>query len=209
MTFLAAVELTGVAVSTLVAIGSAPIFSGILSRLVHRRWVISTGLAVLGVAMLLTGAGAQVSWYGIVAALAAGFSYALYTVASGSLARAQYAAAPVTAAGFVVAAVLLAPALLLTDNRWLVTPAGAGMVLYLAAVATTAAYLLFVRGLRHVPPPTAQVVGLVEPVVATALGVLVLGERIRPVAALGCVLVVAALVVVARGPSPGVDRIPA
>lgn len=199
VTFLAAVELTGVAVSTLVAIGSAPVFSGLLSRSVGRDWLVATALALLGLTLLLGGAEAEVSAYGVATALAAGLCYATYTFSSGLLAAAGHPPTSVTAAGFSVAGVLLAPALLVTDNRWALTGQGLVMVLYLAVVATVVAYLLFVAALRHLSAPTVQVVGLLEPVVATLLGVLVLGERLEPLASLGLLLVLAGLVVIARG----------
>jgi drug/metabolite transporter, DME family len=199
VTFLAAVELTGVAVGTLVAIGSAPVFSGILTRTVERVWLLATGLAVAGVALLAVGGAQHLSPYGVLAALGAGLSYALYTAASRSLAQQGEPPASVAAAGFVVAAALLAPALLVTDRSWIWTTGGLTLVLYLGIVATAVAYLLFVAGLRHVMAPAAQTIGLAEPVVATTLGVLVLGERLRPLGLVGCLLVLGGIGVLARG----------
>jgi drug/metabolite transporter, DME family len=198
VSFLAAVELTGVAVGTLVAIGSAPMFTGLLTRTVDRTWVAATGLALAGVALLVGGGAAPLSAYGVLLALGAGLSYALYTVASRALARRGEPPASVAAAGFAVAALLLAPALAFTDQSWLRTGEGIAMLAYLAVVATALAYLLFVAGLRHVPAPVAQTLGLAEPVVATLLGVIVLGERLGVAGAFGAVLVMAALVMLTR-----------
>lgn len=198
VTFLTAVELTGVAVATLVAIGSAPLITGLLTRSVSRRWVAATVLALLGLALLVSGSVAPLSRTGLALALGAGLAYAVYTTASSRL-TAHAPPASVTAAGFVVAAALLAPALLVTDSSWVASAAGAGLLVYLALVATAVAYLLFVTGLRVVPAASAQTLGLTEPVVATALGVLVLGEALRPVGLLGAVLVLAGLAVLALG----------
>lgn len=202
LTFLTAVELAGVAVSTLVAIGSAPLVTGLLTRAVTRQWLVATALGLTGLGLLVGGSvsgAAEDSGTGIALALGAGVAYAGYTTASSRLA-ARAPAASVTAAGFVVAAAVLAPALLVTDHAWLLTAAGVAMVAYLALVATALAYLLFVTGLRHVPPATAQTMGLTEPVVATVLGVLVLGEVLRPSGIAGALLVLAGLSVVARRP---------
>jgi DME family drug/metabolite transporter len=198
VTFLAAVELTGVAVGTLVAIGSAPVFTGLLTRSVERAWLAATGCAVVGVALLAADGRGEVAPLGVLAALGAGMGYATYTVASRSLAGSGHPPASVAAAGFLVAALLLAPALALTDQAWARSAGGAVLVLYLGVVATAVAYLLFVAGLRHVAAPTAQTLGLAEPVVATTLGVAVLGERLGPLGALGCALVVAGLALLAR-----------
>ncbi len=81
VTFLAAVQMTGVAVGTLVAIGSAPLFAGLLSGWVTRIWLGATALSVLGLALLVTdgeGSTTGLSWTGTALALGAGASYATY-----------------------------------------------------------------------------------------------------------------------------------
>jgi DME family drug/metabolite transporter len=197
VTFLTAVQLTGVAVGTLVAIGSAPLVTGLLARTVSTRWAVATGLGLVGLCLLVTGSADDVSWPGVLLALGAGVAYAVYTTSSSRLA-AQAPAASVTAAGFVVAAGLLAPVLLLTDNGWVASREGLALLGYLSLVATALAYLLFVRGLMTVPAATAQTLGLAEPVVATALGLVVLDERLGAWGFLGATMVLAALVVLAR-----------
>jgi DME family drug/metabolite transporter len=66
-------------------------------------------------------------------------------------------------------------------------------------VTTTVAYLLFVRGLAVLPAGPVTTLVLAEPVVATALGVLVLGERLPAAAAIGALLVLVGLAVQGRG----------
>lgn len=200
VTFLTAVQLTGVAVGTLVAIGSAPLVTGLLTRHLSRRWVVSTALGLAGLVLLVVGAGEDVSGRGALLALGAGLSYAVYTTASSRLATTSPPAS-VTAAGFVVAAVLLAPVLLVTDNSWAGSAAGISLLVYISLVATALAYLLFVTGLRSVPASTAQSLGLTEPVVATVLGMAVLGERLGPLGLLGAGIVLVGLVVLARAPA--------
>ena len=79
LSFFASVRLTGVAVGTVVALGSAPAFAGIAGRLagdgpLGRRWAISTALACTGVALLVVaGAGAtEIDPLGIGLALVSG-----------------------------------------------------------------------------------------------------------------------------------------
>ena len=198
-TFLAAVTAAGVAIGTLVAIGSAPVFTGLLSRRVSRAWAIATGVAVVGLTLLVVGDGVDdVSASGVALALVAGLSYAVYMVAIKTLVDAGHDSTAVGAAAFVLAAVLLSPAMLVQDMTWAATPEGLATVVYLALVATTLAYALFNRGLRALPARTVSTLGLAEPLVATALGVLVLAERLAPVASLGALLVLAGLVLVGR-----------
>lgn len=207
VTFLGAVVLTGVAVGTLVAIGSAPLFAGLISRRVTRGWALATGLAVVGLLLLvLGGGGARLTVAGTLLALGAGLSYAGYTVATGRAVAGGAVPAVTTAVAFVVAAVLLLPALVVTDRHWLATAPGLAMVVYLALVPTALAYRLFAAGLRSVAPSVASTIALAEPVVAALLGVVVLGERLAPVGWLGAALVLLALVLAARRPVP--PRVP-
>lgn len=196
LTFLTAVEQTGVAVTTLVAIGSAPLFTGLVTRAVSRRWAVATGLGIVGLALLVGGSPDAVAGAAVLLPLGAGAAYSAYTVASGRLTERAPATA-VTAVGFVLAAVMLSPALVLADHHWLARPDGVALLAYLAVVATAVAYLLFVKGLRTTPAATAQTLGLTEPVVATLLGVLVLGETLDLTGVVGAVLVLLALAVLA------------
>lgn len=202
LTFLAAVLHTGVAVGTLVAIGSAPLVTGMLSRQVSRTWLVATSVALGGLVLLvLGGGGARLSWTGLLLALGAGASYGTYLV---STSRAVTAGAPpalTTAVAFTVAAVVLLPWLALSDAGWLATGSGWLMVVYLALVPTVLAYRLFARGLRHVPPSTASTMALAEPVVATLLGVAVLDERLSVAGWVGAALVLTGLALVSRRPA--------
>jgi DME family drug/metabolite transporter len=200
VTFLAAVELTGVAVGTLVAIGSAPIVSGLLTRHTSKIWALATALGVAGLALLVLGGagdGGALHPVGIALALGGGVSYATYIVATKHVVRRGHAAVPTAAAAFTVAAIVLTPGLL-GDLGWLGTPEGAAMAGYLALVATVLSYLLFTAGLRGLPAATANTLGLTEPLVATMLGVFLLSERLPVQGWLGALLVLAGLAMLAR-----------
>jgi DME family drug/metabolite transporter len=201
--FFAAVDDTGVAVGTVVALGSAPTLAGLLARAVDgapltRPWMASTALATLGVLLLvLAGADARVSVPGVLLALGAGASYAIYTVASKRLLDQGHAPEAVMARGFGVAAVLLLPVLLLGDAGWVVQPDGIALAVYLGAVPTALAYVLFARGLRSLSAGETATLTLAEPVTASLLGALVLDERPGAAAVVGGALVLAGLAVLA------------
>lgn len=204
ITFLSAVPITGVVVSTLVAIGSAPVFAGLIARTRSRPWMLATGLAVAGVVLLSLGHGATtVDLRGVWLSLGAGVAYAVYVAATRRSVRSGVPGPAFTGAVFGIAGLGLAPALAFTDNAWAATPSGAAMVVYLAVVPTSMAYLLLARGLRSLPAPHAQTVGLTEPVVATLLGVVVVGETLAPIGVVGGVLVVGGLVVLALADAKG------
>ncbi len=200
LTFFAAVTRTGVAVGTLVAIGCTPILTGLASRHLTRSWLLATGLALAGLATLLSeGFDADVTWTGLGFALGAAASYATFILSSAALTGSSAAGTRVNlAAIFTVAAAALAPALLLTSLNWVTAPSGLAMVAYLAVAATVGAYSLFNRGLESLRPGTAAMLGLTEPLVAAVLGVVVLGERLSAVSSLGAVVVLAGLLVMVR-----------
>lgn len=198
VSFFAGVARTGVAVGTLVAIGSAPIMAGILETVVARRrpasrWWGATAMAIVGCALLLTGDGAwKADVGGVLLAVAAGASFAVYTVASKSLLRMLSPDAAI-ATTFFAGALILSPVLFTTDVRWALAPRGFAVALHLGLVATAAAYVLYARGLTGVSAATASTLALAEPLTAGLLSVAVLGERPAPLAYAGAALVFAAL----------------
>lgn len=207
--FFAGVDRAGVAVGTVVALGVAPLATGLLGLLLGeratRRWALATAAAVVGVALLVAGAGSRdrsVDPLGVAAALGAGASYAGYTVAARTLLLRGARGIVVMAAFFGVGAVLLAPVLLGADLSWLVTVRGALMVLWLGLVATGVSYVLFQRGLGGLPSGTVATLSLAEPVTATLLGVLVLREDLSLLTAVGIGVVLIGLTLTARRQSP-------
>ena len=203
--FFLAVRRSGVALGTVVTIGSAPIVTGLLAWATTRQrpaaaWAVATGLAIAGVALLLlpTGESAGMDALGLALAVGAGSGYAVYTVATRRVLDAGVAPLPAAAAAFAVAALLASPLLVVNDLSWATTTRGLAVVLWLGLAATALAYGLFATGLRTVPPATATTLGLVEPLVATLLGVVLLGERPGPPAIVGAVLLLAGLALTAR-----------
>lgn len=210
LSFFAAVDRTGVAVGTVVAIGSGPAAAGLLARVVNRepltgRWAVATGLTVVGVALLGFGTGGDTALDGLGVALAviAGAGYATYAVLAKRLLLAGHGPEPVMAATFGVGAVLLLPVLLVSGAGWLGDAEGLLLALYLGAVPTALAYILFARGLRSVATGEAATLTLAEPLTATVLGVLVLAERPSGAALAGAAVILAGLLVLA---GPARDR---
>lgn len=201
LTFFAAVARTGVAVGTVIAIGSAPAATGLLDRLLRgdrpeRGWGLATLLAVLGSALLLAPVGpTRVDALGLLLALGAGVSYAGYTVGSKRLMDGGRAPSAAMAIGFGGGALLVAPLLTGVDLAWLGTPRGVAVAVWLAVVTMGASYVLFGRGLRWLPSSSVATLSLAEPLTAAALGVLLLGERPGVLAAVGAAVVLSGLAV--------------
>jgi DME family drug/metabolite transporter len=202
LSFFAAVRLTGVAVGTVVAIGTGPAAAGALGRLVNgerlsARWAQATALAAVGVLLLAGDGGGSVDLTGVALAATSGVGYATYTVLSKRMLDAGEASEGVMAAGFGGAGLLLLPALIVAGPGFLVTPGGLAMAVYLAAVPTALAYVLFSRGLRSLASGETATLVLAEPLTAAALGVIALGEHPSATAGAGALLVLAGLLVLA------------
>jgi drug/metabolite transporter, DME family len=211
LAFFAAVADTGVAVGTIVALGSAPTLAGLFEWLLDRRapdprWAAATALACGGVALLaLSGGEASVSLPGIGMAIVAGGSYAVYTLAAKRLLTAGHPPEQVMAAAFGLGAVALLPALALSTPGWLLDADGIALALFLGIVPTALAYVLFARGLRRLTASEAATLTLAEPLTAGALGAIVLAEPLTAMSAAGAGLVLAGLLALAiRIPAPTV-----
>jgi DME family drug/metabolite transporter len=203
LTFFAAVHETGVAVGTVVALGSGPVFAGLLGRIVHHepltaRWSAATALAVAGIILLVAaGSAAHVGPGGVVLAVGAGLCYAVYTVGAKSLLADGHAPEAVMARLFGIGALVLLPVLILNQPGDLVSAGGVALAIYLGAIPTALAYVLFARGLRHLPAGEVATLTLAEPLTAAALGAVVLGERPSVLALGGVALVLAGLAALA------------
>jgi DME family drug/metabolite transporter len=202
LSFFAAVRLTGVAVGTVVAIGTGPAAAGALGRLVNgerlsARWAQATILAAIGVLLLAGDGGGSVDPTGVALAVTSGVGYATYTVLSKRLLDSGEAPEGVMAAGFGGAGLLLLPVLVVAGPGFLGTSGGLAMAVYLAAVPTALAYVLFSRGLRHVSSGETATIVLAEPLTAAVLGVVALGEHPSATAGVGALLVLAGLLVLA------------
>ena len=203
--FFAGTAANGVAVGTVVALGSAPVVTGGLDWVLHRRypghrWAVATAIATVGVAILAaatdTGAAAA-DPLGLLASLGAGASYAVYTLAAKALLDRGWTATGSMGALFGTAAVASIPVLLMTDASWLATAAGLAMALWLGLVTTTLAYVLFGAGLAGLAPATVSTLTLAEPLTAGILGVAVLGETLSAGAIVGLTVLAAGIVVLA------------
>lgn len=202
LTFFAGVARAGVAVGTIVGIGSAPVFAGLIAAVVlrerpGRRWMAATGLAIVGVALLARPASdAALDALGLLLPLGAGATYALYATATKMLLE-RHDSVAVAAMAFGGGAILLLPVLATSDLGWLARPSGVIAALELGVVATTLAYLLFTRGLARLPVSWGATLSLAEPLTATVLATLVLHEALAPAQAAGATLVAAGLVALA------------
>lgn len=202
--FFAGVRSTGIAIGTVFALASAPLFTGAISVVVQkvqptRQWLIATLVAIIGMSILvLAGNDAQLNVGGIGLALLAGFGYALFAVASKYLVASGMPSEQSMAKVFSIAAVMLAPSLFFVDLDWLTQTRGVVLVVWLGIVSVGLAYWAYATGLRTLAPSETTMLTLVEPVVATVLGAVILDHRPTAWAWFGIVVVIGALVYESR-----------
>ncbi|WP_243292061.1 EamA family transporter [Bacillus sp. FJAT-47783] len=198
--FFTGVKLTGIAVGTVVGIGSAPILAGLLEWLFRKKkpkmnWYIATFFALSGCIMLF---GNQSSLFidplGIALSIGAGLSFAVYTIISKELLE-THTPDVVVAVVFSMSACFLLPFLFFTDLTWLFEFRGLATSLYLGVFATGFAYLLFAKGLSHVPSSTAVTLTLAEPLTATLLGAFIIGEALSFTSWVGIALLLMAIII--------------
>lgn len=213
--FLESITRVGVAIGTLVAIGATPLLTGLTQAVSTRRlsgtWVLATGSGLIGLVLLVGtgggsssggGGGGSETAVGLLLALCSAAAYATYITVGGRIGAQRLEPTVVLPVIFTVAAAVQLPALALSGWAWLATTSGLWMVVYLALLPTVLAYALFNRGLAGVDAATAGTLGLVEPVVATLLAVLVLDEQLTLVQAGGALLVCTGVLLAARAAAP-------
>jgi len=208
--FFAGIRSLGIAIGTILAIGSAPFFAGAASmlrsgRAPSRRWAATTLTAVVGLVLLMRPErDLAAPSVGMLAALGAGFAFGVYTVLAKLLLERGVRRLDTIAVPFLLGGVLSVPLLIFGLSREsaasLLEPRILAVVAWLAIAATAGGYLLFISGLERVPATVGATLVLAEPLTATLLGVTVFGERLGPLPLLGAAVVAAALVFTARRP---------
>lgn len=206
LAFFSGVREAGVALGTAVAIGSSPVWAGVLQALIRRRlpeagWWVGAGAAIAGVALLMQAdsAASAGSWRGWALCLGAGLAYALYALIGQGLAQ-RVSAETASAVVFSGAALITLAAAFAVDGLLDIKSSASELAWVLVALAwlgivgTGIAYLLFNHALARISGPTAVVLALAEPVTAVLLAIVLLGERPTGVAIAGLALVLAGLV---------------
>ncbi|GAB2682295.1 DMT family transporter [Kribbella swartbergensis] len=201
ITFMHAVDQLGAALGTVIALGVAPVATGLAAlrwtgESLTTGWALGTVAAIVGCVVLIDPWGATgVSVTGIGFALVSGACYGVYTVTAKRFLQAGAPALPATAVTLIIAGIVLSPIVALHPEH-LAEPRSILLVAWIGLAATTAAYAVFVFGLRRTSAPTAGTLSLAEPLLAAVLGVLVLHERLSATALAGCLALLVGLATV-------------
>lgn len=199
--FFSGIRMTGIAVGTSVTLGSAPVITGCLEWAICGKkpkaaWWLATLCAVTGSVLLLSSEKGGVNVAGLLMAVGAGGSFAVYTLASKRLLE-SHSSDTVSAAVFGLSALWLSPLLFFFDLSWLGTWNGAAASLHIGIAATGIAYLLYTYGLARLPAASAVTLSLGEPLTASLLGVLLFGEQLGSAGIGGAALLLGGLAILA------------
>lgn len=216
LAFYTSMHLAGVAIGTVVTIGSAPAASALIERIadkrtLSRRWMAGAGFGVVGIVLLTfaraahTGATAAHPLAGIALGVVAGFTYALYSWGAGRM-MCTIPSRAVMGSVFGVGGVLLLPVLAVTGAPIVSSGQNAAAVAYLAVVPMFLGYVMFGKGLAELPASTVTTLTLVESAVAAVCAVVVLGEQLAPAGWLGIALIFVSLAFTATERPPGVAQ---
>ena len=201
--FFSAVKLTGVAIGTMVAIGSAPVLAGILGRVFFKeclssRWFISTLLAITGCFLLVTAGKSNfssASVTGTILAFGAALSYAL----EGAGLRLIGARDPIETVSLisVVSAAMALPWLITGDISWIFSLRGMICIFFLSVLTTILPFSLFAKGIGKITLGKAYTLSLSEPMTAWMLSALLLGEKLSLIGSIGVFILFSGIIILA------------
>lgn len=205
LTFFSAVDLTGVALATVTALGCAPSFSAIVAFVILKErplksWYLGTSVTILGIVLVGTASGVgSVNAFGILLAAIAGLGFAIFNVVCRRSLEKGASDIWVTASTFGVAAIASMPFLFADELSWLTTRNGIITTLWLGIVTTSLGYIFFMSGLKRIPSSLAATVVLAEPATATVLAAFVLGEELVWQSYLGVAAVILGILYISLG----------
>jgi probable blue pigment (indigoidine) exporter len=204
--FVGAYRLPGGVAATVGAIQPllvAMLSAGLLGERLTLRTTLAAVAGVAGVSLLVLRADARLDGLGVAAALGG----AVVMAAGVVLSKRWQSPAPLLATTgwqLVAGGLVLLPVAFLVEGPPPAALTGANLAgyAYLTVIGSALAYALWFRGLRELSATKVTFLGLLSPVVATALGWLVLGQELTAAQGLGAFVVLAALVTAQLQPRP-------
>lgn len=193
--FFTGVKEAGVALGSCTTIGSAPLWAGLFEYLLHKKkptkdWVIGISIAVSGGLSMAISQAQTISLapLGLGICVCAGFFYSLYSMTAKEIVK-NITPLQATSFTFLIAACVASPVAWIASGLPSINFSDLIIVAYLGIIVTGIAYLLYSTALKIINVSTAVALGLLEPVVAFILAIVVVHEPISLGSGLGLILI--------------------
>jgi len=208
LAFYASMRYAGVAVGTVISIGSAPLLSAVIEysmdgQKLNKKWMLGAVIGVAGMTLLSFAEGkanqssdGNMATLGIALGIIAGLTYALYSWSARRMMQKGVTTRSAMGATFGVGGLLLMPVLLITGSPLLASWNNASVGVYMAIVPMFIGYICYGVGLARIKASTATTITLIEPVVAALLAVLLVGEHLPAEGWAGIGLIILCLAVI-------------
>ena len=186
---------------------TAPFFVIIMSAVFFKERVTGRKIAALALAFCgclfvtgVIGGGGSLRPLALATGLASAVCYALYTII-GRVALEKYPPLTVTFYSLSFSALAMGMGCLVHGDQFLPLTTGVDAVILGFGLTTVIAYICYTRGLEVLEAGKASTLAFAEPMVATILGFVVLGEPVTLFSAAGIGLIFTAIVILNRRPA--------
>jgi len=204
--FFSAMIKTGVAIGTMVAVGTLPVFQGLAGRMFFQekldiRWQVAAILAISG-CLLLCYRGSDSLLLNPLGIFLAVCASSCGTISNVFIKRVRNFREPVETMAVVLftGGLLASPLLVSLKMQWIMDPRSILVAIHLGLVTAALGYSFFAFGIKTTPLSKAGILTLTEPLTAFLLGVLFLKEQMSLLMITGCLLLSTSFIVLSLSP---------
>jgi drug/metabolite transporter (DMT)-like permease len=169
------------------------------------KWKIIALLIALGGTVLTIGPTGGGQSLGVIFGLGAAFIYSVYILAGSKITK-QVTPIQSSAVVIISAAIVSSGLVAIKGPAFPATASGWGSVIAIALISTILAIVTFFAGLERVGPTNASTLSTVEPAVTVVLAAMVLGETISIFRIIGGMMIILAVIILARSEAPAAWR---
>ncbi len=169
------------------------------------KWKMIALLIALGGTVLTIGPTGGGQFLGVIFGLAAAFIYSIYILVGSKITK-QVTAIQSSTVVIVSAAIVSGGLVAIKGPAFPATVSGWASVIAIALISTILAIVTFFAGLERVGPTNASTFSTVEPAVTVVLASMVLGETISFLRIIGGMMIILAVIILARSEVPPNER---
>ena len=195
--FFTGVKMTGIAVGTVLMLGSSTVFAGLLAALIigekpEKKWYLASLMSVAGCVILVAGTGLELNVCGA-------FFFSVFQVCPtvffpvfSKKVLAKYSSPVFIMTVFLISAFLSVPVLIMRPAVWIMSGSGLAIALYLGFFCNSSSILPLHRRIKAYKGINSSNSGSgCEPATASLLGVFFIGEKLSLYSFSGIVIIFA------------------